>query len=73
MRASVSAATLQCPTLTGTPTDDPYTMEQLMSPRINIAIVRPLTIRLYNPDDISIGPSRVVACKSLMLQFTASW
>jgi hypothetical protein len=44
-----------------------------MSPRINIAIVRPLTIRLYNPDDISIGPSRVVACKSLMLQFTASW
>ncbi|KAF2666650.1 hypothetical protein BT63DRAFT_481142 [Microthyrium microscopicum] len=34
--------------------DDPYTLDQLMSPRINVAIVRPLTDRLFDPDDISI-------------------
>jgi hypothetical protein len=34
--------------------DDPYSLEQLMSPRINVAIVRPLTDRLFDADDISI-------------------
>jgi hypothetical protein len=34
--------------------DDPYTVEQLMSPRINVSIVRPLTDRLFDRDDISI-------------------
>jgi hypothetical protein len=35
--------------------DDPYTLEQLQGPRINVALVRPLVDRLYDPDDISIG------------------
>jgi hypothetical protein len=35
--------------------DDPYTLEQLMSPRINVSIVRPLTDRLYDPVDVSMG------------------
>jgi hypothetical protein len=35
--------------------DDPYTFEQLMTPRINHSIVRPLTDRFYDPDDISMG------------------
>jgi hypothetical protein len=35
--------------------DDPYTLDQLMSPRINVSIVRPLTDRLYDPDDVSMG------------------
>ncbi len=34
--------------------DDPYTMEQLMTPRMTVALVRPLTDRLYNEDDISM-------------------
>jgi hypothetical protein len=37
--------------------DDPYTFEQLQSPRINVAIVRPLIERLYDPEDISTGQS----------------
>ncbi|PTB63826.1 hypothetical protein BBK36DRAFT_1171285 [Trichoderma citrinoviride] len=35
-------------------TEDPYTLEQLTSPRINTLVVRPLVDRLYNPDDMSI-------------------
>ena len=35
--------------------DDPYTLEQLMSPRMNVSIVRPLTDRLFDPDDPSMG------------------
>jgi hypothetical protein len=35
--------------------DDPYTLEQLLSPRITVSIVRPLVDRLYDPDNISIG------------------
>jgi hypothetical protein len=34
--------------------DDPYSIDQLMSPRMNVALVRPLTDRLYDPDDISM-------------------
>ncbi|KIW02915.1 hypothetical protein, variant 1 [Verruconis gallopava] len=34
--------------------DDPYTLEQLQGPRINVALVRPLVDRLYDPQDISI-------------------
>ncbi|KAK1239478.1 hypothetical protein MKX07_008966 [Trichoderma sp. CBMAI-0711] len=35
-------------------TEDPYTLEQLRSPRINTLVVRPLVDRLYDPDDMSI-------------------
>jgi hypothetical protein len=37
--------------------DDPYTMEQLKEPRMNVLIVKPLVDRLYDPDDVSIGKS----------------
>ncbi|KAL8829674.1 MAG: hypothetical protein Q9191_001883 [Dirinaria sp. TL-2023a] len=35
-------------------TDDPYSFEQLRSPRMNIAVLRPMVNRLYNLHDISI-------------------
>jgi hypothetical protein len=35
--------------------EDPYTSEQLTSPRVNTLVVRPLVDRLYDPDDMSIG------------------
>ncbi|KAL9106744.1 MAG: hypothetical protein Q9227_008243 [Pyrenula ochraceoflavens] len=34
--------------------DDPYSLEQLKAPRINLAIVRPLVDRLYNLHDVSV-------------------
>lgn len=34
--------------------DDPYSLEQLRAPRINVAIVRPLVNRLWDREDISI-------------------
>lgn len=36
-------------------TDDPYSLDQLKSPRMNVAVVRPLVDHLYDPDDASIG------------------
>lgn len=35
--------------------EDPYGMEQLKEPRMNVLIVKPLVDRLYDPDDISTG------------------
>ena len=35
--------------------DDPYTLEQLQSPRMNVSIVRPLVDRLYENQDVSVG------------------
>ncbi|KAF5484421.1 Calcium channel YVC1 [Colletotrichum siamense] len=34
--------------------DDPYTVDQLSDPRLNVRIVRPLVDRLYNPKDVTI-------------------
>ncbi|KAH8724652.1 hypothetical protein GQ44DRAFT_708546 [Phaeosphaeriaceae sp. PMI808] len=34
--------------------EDPYTIDQLREPRMNVLIVKPLVDRLYNEDDISI-------------------
>ena len=34
--------------------DDPYSIEQLRAPRINVAIVRPLVNRLWDAKDVSI-------------------
>ncbi|KAH6608116.1 hypothetical protein Trco_004429 [Trichoderma cornu-damae] len=34
--------------------EDPYTPEQLTSPRLNTLVVRPLVDRLHDPDDMSI-------------------
>ena len=42
--------------------DDPYTLEQLRSPRMNVQIVRPLVDRLYELHDISVGKSLTVWC-----------
>lgn len=35
-------------------TDDPYDRAMLMSPRVNVAIIRPLVDHLYDPDDPSV-------------------
>lgn len=35
--------------------DDPYSIEQLRDPRMNISVVRPLVDRLYELDDVSIS------------------
>ncbi|UKZ56226.1 hypothetical protein TrVGV298_010059 [Trichoderma virens] len=34
--------------------EDPYTLDQLTSPRVNTLVVRPLVDRLHDPDDMSI-------------------
>ncbi|RMY88836.1 hypothetical protein D0861_04578 [Hortaea werneckii] len=34
--------------------DDPYSNEQLRSPRMNAAVIRPLVDHIYDPDDVSI-------------------
>ncbi|KAK5135013.1 hypothetical protein LTR08_005673 [Meristemomyces frigidus] len=34
--------------------DDPYSLDQLRSPRMNVAVIRPLVDHLYDPDDVSI-------------------
>ena len=35
--------------------EDPYSIEQMREPRMNVLIVKPLVDRLYDEDDISIG------------------
>lgn len=35
--------------------EDPYSIEQLREPRMNVLIVKPLVDRLYDEDDISVG------------------
>lgn len=35
--------------------DDPYSLDQLRDPRMNISVVRPLVDKLYDLDDVSIG------------------
>ncbi|KAK1996815.1 nonselective cation channel [Colletotrichum falcatum] len=34
--------------------DDPYTLDQLREPRMNLLVVRPLVDRLYDPDDPAV-------------------
>ncbi|KAI0154041.1 hypothetical protein BJ166DRAFT_555886 [Pestalotiopsis sp. NC0098] len=34
--------------------EDPYTLDELRGPRLNVVIVRPLVNRLYDPDDPSV-------------------
>lgn len=35
--------------------DDPYNIEQLRDPRMNLSVVRPLVDKLYELDDVSVG------------------
>lgn len=35
--------------------DDPYSLEQLRDPRLNVSVVRPLVDRLYDLNDLSVG------------------
>lgn len=35
--------------------EDPYTLDQLKEPRMNVLIVKPLVDRLYDDEDVSIG------------------
>ncbi|EHL00856.1 hypothetical protein M7I_3249 [Glarea lozoyensis 74030] len=34
--------------------DDPYSLEQLRDPRMNLSVVRPLVDKLYELDDVSV-------------------
>lgn len=34
--------------------DDPYSIDQLKSPRMNMSVIRPLVDHFYDPDDVSI-------------------
>jgi len=36
-------------------TDDPYSIEQLRDPRMNLSIVRPLVDKFYENQDVSMG------------------
>ncbi|KAJ8061881.1 hypothetical protein OCU04_009672 [Sclerotinia nivalis] len=38
----------------GVEIDDPYSLEQLRDPRLNVSVVRPLVDRLYDLDDLSV-------------------
>jgi len=35
--------------------DDPYSLEQLKAPRMNITVVRPFVNSLYERKDLSVG------------------
>jgi hypothetical protein len=35
--------------------DDPYSIEQLKAPRMNISVVRPLVDAFYEMQDVSVG------------------
>lgn len=35
--------------------DDPYSIEQLRDPRMNMTIVRPLVDKFYELNDVSVG------------------
>jgi hypothetical protein len=35
--------------------DDPYSIEQLRDPRMNLSVVRPLVDKLYELNDVSMG------------------
>lgn len=39
--------------------DDPYSLEQLKAPRMNLSVVRPLVDSLYETQDLSIGGTPV--------------
>lgn len=41
--------------------DDPYSLDQLRSPRMNLSTVRPLVDKLYDMKDISISTVLVEA------------
>ena len=49
--------------------DDPYSIEQLRDPRMNISVVRPLVDKLYELDDVSISKSdgALIMCKPVGL------
>ena len=36
-------------------TDDPYSLEQLRDPRMNISVVRPLVDKFYEMNDVSVS------------------
>ncbi|KAK6598331.1 nonselective cation channel [Botrytis cinerea] len=40
--------------------DDPYSLEQLRDPRLNVSVVRPLVDKLYDLDDLSVVANRVL-------------
>ncbi|TAQ91268.1 hypothetical protein B7494_g464 [Chlorociboria aeruginascens] len=40
--------------------DDPYSIEQLRDPRMNVSVVRPLVDKYYELDDVSIVANRIL-------------
>lgn len=41
-------------------TDDPYSIEQLRDPRMNVSIVRPLVDKCYEDQDLSMSKSHLL-------------
>lgn len=46
-----------------TDADDPYSIEQLRDPRMNVSVVRPLVDRLYELNDVSISECGVLSTR----------
>jgi hypothetical protein len=46
--------------------DDPYSLEQLKSPRMNVSIVRPFVDQMYDMHDISVGMALLLPSIPLM-------
>ncbi|KAH8198256.1 hypothetical protein TruAng_007599 [Truncatella angustata] len=49
--------------------DDPYTLDELRGPRLNVVIVRPLVNRLYDPDNPSVACGTVYCLLANRIQF----
>ena len=51
--------------------DDPYSIEQLKAPRMNISVVRPLVETFYEMQDVSIGTESASFSFSLSCSFAS--
>jgi hypothetical protein len=47
--------------------DDPYSLDQLRDPRINVSIVRPLVDRLHELDDVSVSKLSLLLFNSIFI------
>ena len=53
--------------------DDPYSIEQLRDPRMNVSVVRPLVDRCYEDQDLSMGESCPCLLNGIAQAILASW
>jgi len=43
-------------------TDDPYSLEQLRDPKMNMSVVRPLVDKFYEMNDVSVSKFCALSC-----------